>query len=65
MENSDFANIFWQMAEFLELKEDNPFKIRAYQNAVRIVDGLSEDLEDLIELMNERKKLLKEKEKKP
>jgi DNA polymerase (family 10) len=45
MENSDFAGIFWQMAEFLELKEDNPFKIRAYQRAAMNIESLSKPLE--------------------
>jgi len=47
MENSDFANIFWQMAEFLELKDDNPFKIRAYQKAAMNIGSLSESLESI------------------
>lgn len=36
------------MAAIFELKGENPFKVRAYQNAVRIVEGLTDDLEDLI-----------------
>jgi DNA polymerase (family 10) len=47
MENSDFANIFWQMGEFLELKENNPFKVRAYQKAAMNIGSLSEPLDSI------------------
>jgi len=33
MENSEIANVFLSIADFLELKNDNPFKIRAYRKA--------------------------------
>ncbi|MGB9613411.1 MAG: DNA polymerase/3'-5' exonuclease PolX, partial [Candidatus Margulisiibacteriota bacterium] len=47
MENNEFAKIFWEIAEFLELKGENPFKIRAYQKAARNIEALSENLEDI------------------
>lgn len=47
MENQDIAKIFLGIAELLELKEDNPFKIRAYQKAARNIEGLPENLEDI------------------
>ena len=47
MENHEFSKIFLEIAEFLELKEDNPFKIRAYQKAALNIDSLSEDLESI------------------
>ena len=37
------------IATLLELKGDNPFKIRAYENAARIVDGLGDELTSLVE----------------
>ncbi|MFA4858381.1 MAG: DNA polymerase/3'-5' exonuclease PolX [Candidatus Margulisiibacteriota bacterium] len=46
MENSEIAGIFWEMAEFLELKSDNPFKIRAYRRAAQNIESLSHDLKD-------------------
>lgn len=36
------------MAEILEIKGENPFKIRAYENAARIVDTMT-DIEDRVE----------------
>ncbi|MBU1026366.1 MAG: DNA polymerase/3'-5' exonuclease PolX [Candidatus Margulisbacteria bacterium] len=47
MENSEFANIFWDMAEFLELKEDNPFKVRAYRKAAQNIEALSKSVEEI------------------
>ncbi len=41
-ENSDIAAVFDHIAELLEAQGENPFKIRAYRNAVRTLDGLSE-----------------------
>jgi len=47
MENTEFAKIFWEIAEFLELKNENRFRIRAYQKAARNIEALSENLEDI------------------
>jgi len=41
-ENSDIAAVFDHIAELLEAQGENPFKIRAYRNAVRTLDGLNE-----------------------
>jgi len=37
-----------EMVVMLELKGENPFKIRAFANASRILQGLSEDVLQLI-----------------
>jgi DNA polymerase (family X) len=42
--NADIAAAFEEIAELLELGDENPFRIRAYRNAARIVGGLSLDL---------------------
>ena len=47
MDNIEFAKIFWEIAEFLELKNENRFRIRAYQKAARNIEALSENLEDI------------------
>src|SRR3989339_88165 len=47
MENSEIAKIFWEISEFLELKGDNTFKIRAYQKAARNIETLSQNLDDI------------------
>ncbi len=47
MQNPEFAKIFWEIAEFLELKEDNPFKIRAYHKAAQNIESLSKNIGEI------------------
>ena len=42
--NADIARIFEEMADLLELSEANPFRIRAYRNAARLVGDLQLDI---------------------
>ena len=46
--NEDIKQVFEQIADILEIKGDNPYRIRAYRNAARIVGGLSQDLAELV-----------------
>ena len=39
MEKTDVARVLTQIAAFLELKGENPFRVRAYQTAARTVAG--------------------------
>ncbi|MDO8528095.1 MAG: DNA polymerase/3'-5' exonuclease PolX [Deltaproteobacteria bacterium] len=48
MDKAQIAQILEEIAEILEIKGENPFKVRAYSNAARIVGGLTEDLGALI-----------------
>jgi DNA polymerase (family 10) len=48
MDKRRVADILNEIALYLELKGENPFKIRAYENGARIVQALEEDLETLI-----------------
>jgi DNA polymerase (family 10) len=45
--NIDIANIFDEIADFLEIEDENPFRIRAYRNAARTVRGLGSELKDM------------------
>jgi DNA polymerase (family 10) len=45
---SDVGEVLEQIAQLLELKGENPFKIRAYTNAARALESLSEPLETLV-----------------
>lgn len=47
MTNSQIAEIFELMAVFLELKGENPFRVRAYQRAVQVVEGHSRPVTEL------------------
>jgi DNA polymerase (family 10) len=42
--NADIAVVFEEIADLLELGDENPFRVRAYRNAARVVGGLSLDL---------------------
>jgi DNA polymerase (family 10) len=46
--NHDIAEIFNQVADLLEIENANPFRVRAYRNAARVVDGMSQSLADLV-----------------
>lgn len=47
MDRHQISATLSEIAEVLEIRGENPFKIRAYQNAARIVEGLT-NLEELI-----------------
>jgi DNA polymerase (family 10) len=47
MKNFEIARLFGQMADVLEIKGDNPFRIRAYRRAAQNLETLSEDVETL------------------
>jgi DNA polymerase (family 10) len=46
--NADIAAIFEEMADLLEIQNENPFRIRAYRNAARQVEGMGVALSDLV-----------------
>lgn len=47
MENTEFAKVFWQIAELLDLKNENRFKVRAYQKAAQNIENFSGNLTDV------------------
>lgn len=49
MENQRIARIFEEIADLLEIKGENPFRIRAYRKAALSIDLLAEDVVNLIE----------------
>jgi DNA polymerase (family 10) len=49
MENQKIARIFEEMADLLEIKGENPFRIRAYRKAALNIETLTEDVSTLIE----------------
>ncbi|PYK29108.1 MAG: DNA polymerase/3'-5' exonuclease PolX [Verrucomicrobia bacterium] len=48
MDKEQLADVLMDIATLLELKGENPFKTRAYQNAARAISTLDEPLEKLI-----------------
>ncbi|HHY32687.1 MAG TPA: DNA polymerase/3'-5' exonuclease PolX [Firmicutes bacterium] len=43
MDNTGIALVFRELADLLELKGENPFKIRAYRRAADVIESLPED----------------------
>jgi len=48
MKNSEVAKVFQDIADLLERKKDNWFKIRAYRKAADSIEQLSADVEQLV-----------------
>ena len=49
MKNKELADLFDRMADILEFKSENPFKISAYRKASRIMGDLTQDIEEIAE----------------
>jgi len=49
MKNKELADLFKRMADILEFKDENPFKISAYRKAARIIGDLTQDIEEIAE----------------
>jgi DNA polymerase (family 10) len=48
MKNAEIAAVFADIANRLELKKDNIFKIRAYRKVARSIEQLPVDVEQLV-----------------
>ncbi len=49
MQNIEIARIFHEIADLLEIKGENPFRVRSYRNAALAIEGISESIERMIE----------------
>jgi DNA polymerase (family 10) len=49
MENVEIAAILKEVADLLEIQEANPFRVRAYRNAVRTIEAYAVPLRKLVE----------------
>jgi len=47
--NADIAAVFEEIADLLEIQGANPFRMRAYRNAARVVGELSQEISRLLE----------------
>jgi DNA polymerase (family X) len=47
MQNSEVARMFDDYADILEIQAANPFRVRAYRNAARVLGDLAESLADI------------------
>lgn len=48
-DNARVAAVFTQLADLLEVQGANPFRVRAYRNAARTVEGLGKELRALLD----------------
>lgn len=55
--NSDVAAVFNQIASLLEISGENPFRIRAYRNVARMLNGLGASVQTMVEEKRDLKEL--------
>src|SRR5579864_6997075 len=55
--NPEIAQSLNAIADLLELEEANPFRIRAYRNAARVVGGLGREVSEVVARGEELPKL--------
>ncbi len=48
VQNSEIADLFEQLAESLEILEENPFRIRAYRNAAQVIRRQGRSISELL-----------------
>ena len=48
MQNPDIARVFDEVADLLEIKDENPFRVRAYRNASRTIRDFPEPIADWV-----------------
>ena len=49
MDKKEISEVFEEIGTLLELKGENPFRVRAYYNAARMISSLQEDLHKLVD----------------
>jgi len=57
IQNMDVADIFNKYANLLEIEDANPFRVRSYRNAARVVSGLPRNLTDMVKKKEDLTKL--------
>jgi DNA polymerase (family 10) len=48
-DNKSIANIFYETADLMEVRNDDPFRIRSYRRAAEAIEGLEGQLADIYE----------------
>jgi DNA polymerase (family 10) len=46
--NADIAAVFTEIADLLEIQGANPFRVRAYRNAARMIEGLAQSVQTMV-----------------
>ena len=55
--NSELVAAFNRLANLLEIKGENPFRVRAYRNAARTIEGLGRSVEEMVKAGEDLTKL--------
>ena len=55
--NEDIAHIFDEIADLLEIEDANPFRVRAYRSAARMIRSLGEELQAMVDRGDDLTKL--------
>lgn len=55
--NTDISDIFEEIADILEIQSANPFRIRAYRNAARQIQGMGQEIRTYVERGNDLTRL--------
>jgi DNA polymerase (family 10) len=54
VENIDYAHVFEEIADLLDIQGANPFRVRAYRNGARTIETLAQPIESLLADENAR-----------
>lgn len=54
MENPEVSQVFDEIADLLEIQGANPFRVRAYRNAARLISDLTEPLKEIVKDSNRK-----------
>ena len=49
VQNAEIAELFNRYADLLEIEDANPFRVRAYRNAARVIEGYSQGMASLVD----------------
>ena len=49
MNNQQIARLFYKTADLLEIKGENPFRVRAYRNAARTIESLGKEISEMVD----------------
>ena len=47
MQNADIARLFEELADLMEIQGANAFRLRAYRNASRTIEGMTDSIAEL------------------
>jgi len=48
LQNNEIRDLLNQVADLLEIRDDNPFRVRAYREAARVIEQMSEPVASLV-----------------